>query len=136
MNSKYEIELEEMYVRDGAESTQNGPERLYRVKGFNSLVFDDEGLKKLKKASVNDNYEKVQELERQVEILKKKCKKSFEEGRKSALNDLAEFVSSNKEKSCDGCEPCHKKEKRREVRSSRIPEDFLPIFFGDFFDRF
>ena len=134
MNNKYEIELEEMYVRNGSESVQNSPERLYRVKGFNSLVFDDEGLKRLKKASDADA-ERVQELERQVEVLKKKCKKSFEEGRKSALNDLVEFVSSNKEKSCGNCEPCHKSEKRHEVHASR-PKDFLPIFFGDFFDMF
>jgi len=42
--ARYVIEIEEVYV-----STHVGlkPERLYRVKGFNSLVFDEEGLKKL-----------------------------------------------------------------------------------------
>ena len=131
---KYVIELEEMYVRNGSERVQNSPERLYRVKGFNSLVFDDAGLKKLKKASDSDAVERVRELEKQVEVLKKKCKKSFEDGRKSALNDLAEFVSSNNEKSCGNCEPCHKSEKHFEVPASCIPKDFLPIFFEDFFD--
>lgn len=133
---KYVIELEEMYVRNGSESVQNSPERLYRVKGFNSLVFDDAGLKKLKKASDSDAVERVQELERQVEVLKKKCKKSFEEGRKSALNDLADFVSSNNDKTCGNCEPCHKSEKYHEANAFRIPKDFLPIFFEDFFDMF
>lgn len=41
---RYVIEIEEVYVSAHAGSK---PERLYRVKGFNSLVFDEEGLKKL-----------------------------------------------------------------------------------------
>lgn len=41
---KYVIEIEEIYVSAHADSK---PERLYRIKGFNSLVFDEEGLKKL-----------------------------------------------------------------------------------------
>ena len=41
---QYIIELEEAYIADSVNST---PKYLYRVKGFNSLVFDEEGLAKL-----------------------------------------------------------------------------------------
>lgn len=41
---RYVIEVEEIYV---AAHVDSKPERLYRIKGFNSLVFDEEGLKKL-----------------------------------------------------------------------------------------
>ena len=44
IGSKYVIEIEEVYVTS---STDGNPQRLYRMKGFNSLVFDEEGLKKL-----------------------------------------------------------------------------------------
>lgn len=44
IGSKYVIEIEEVYVTSSADGS---PQRLYRMKGFNSLVFDEEGLNKL-----------------------------------------------------------------------------------------
>ena len=54
---KFEIELEDVYVRD-SKDVKDVPERLYRVKGFNSLVFDEQGLKKLKRSSSEEDYRK------------------------------------------------------------------------------
>ena len=42
MNRKYIVELVDTFTTNG-----NNPTALYRVKGFNSLVFDDEGIRKL-----------------------------------------------------------------------------------------
>ena len=40
------IEVEDIYV-NYSKSSNDAPEHLYRIKGFNSLVFDEEGLSKL-----------------------------------------------------------------------------------------
>ena len=42
---KFIIEVEEVYV--SAHDNDKQPQRLYRIKGFNSLVFDESGLDKL-----------------------------------------------------------------------------------------
>ena len=46
---EYIIELTETYETTAGDNEECGPLRLYRVKGFNSLVFDENGLSKLKK---------------------------------------------------------------------------------------
>lgn len=44
VGKKYVVEIEEIYVAVTPDAT---PQRLYRIRGFNSLVFDDAELKKL-----------------------------------------------------------------------------------------
>lgn len=46
VGDKFEIEIEEVYK---SECPWKGAIDLYRIKGFNSLVFDENGLDKLKK---------------------------------------------------------------------------------------
>ena len=64
MTNKYIIEVEETYVSaDSYEETSKvRPEKLYRIKGFNSLVFDESGWNKLTEyhedEPVEDNYPK------------------------------------------------------------------------------
>lgn len=43
--SKYIVEIEDVYVSSDIDAN---PTHLYRIKGFNSLVFDETGLDKLK----------------------------------------------------------------------------------------
>ena len=47
MAEKFEIELEDCYERFGS-GDEDSPARLYRVKGFRTLVFDENGLEKLR----------------------------------------------------------------------------------------
>ena len=43
---KYIIEIEDIYVNN-SNNSPDAPKHLYRVKGFNSLVFDEDALSKL-----------------------------------------------------------------------------------------
>ena len=73
VNDKFIIEIAEVCTTDRRKSTEEG-HTLYRVKGFNSLVFDDNGLDKLQKCEtelswdecynkgLNDAWELVQRL--------------------------------------------------------------------------
>jgi len=45
VGSKFIVEVEEIYVSSADDDLT--PKRLYRMKGFNSLVFDDEGIEHL-----------------------------------------------------------------------------------------
>lgn len=45
VGSKFILEVEEIYVSSSDDDST--PERLYRMKGFNSLVFDEDGIQKL-----------------------------------------------------------------------------------------
>lgn len=63
VGDKYIIEIGEEYItetEDANDEQCNAPVNLYRIKGFNSLVFDDDALNKLEKnyESANDNKEK------------------------------------------------------------------------------
>lgn len=49
VDDKYIIELAETYELASIGNSEASPSKLYRVKGFNSLVFDENGLSKLKK---------------------------------------------------------------------------------------
>lgn len=57
MGNKYIIEIENDYRRTDPFNVE-GPLRLYRVSGFNSLVFDEEGLKRLEKYDPNEEYDR------------------------------------------------------------------------------
>lgn len=63
VGDKYIIEIGEEYItetEDANDEQCNAPVNLYRIKGFNSLVFDNDALNKLEKyyKSANDNKEK------------------------------------------------------------------------------
>lgn len=49
VGDKFIIEIGEVFAAKGTYMAYGCEENLYRVKGFNSLVFDDEGLSKLEK---------------------------------------------------------------------------------------
>ena len=63
VNDKFIIEIAEVCTTDRRKSTEEG-HTLYRVKGFNSLVFDDNGLNKLKKCEQPTISEDTLEVER------------------------------------------------------------------------
>lgn len=63
VNDKFIIEIAEVCTTDRRKSTEEG-HTLYRVKGFNSLVFDDNGLDKLKKCEQPTISEDTLEMER------------------------------------------------------------------------
>ena len=82
---KYIIDIEEKPLCVFDEDTQTYFPRLWRVKGFNSLVFDEEGLSRLEELNsdyINENFGDLQDTAYQ---------KGFEDGK--AVND----------KGCEGC---------------------------------
>ena len=89
MGKRYVIELEDEYLnKNGA---KNGPELLYRVKGFNTLVFDEKGLERLEKAS-----EKV-ETEATLENVERAIKAAYLAGKKDGKAEaLKELINSDK----------------------------------------
>ena len=50
IGDKYIIEVEEVYISADDSKDCNSPSKLYRIKGFNSLVFDENGLSKIERA--------------------------------------------------------------------------------------
>lgn len=50
IGDKYIIEVEEVYIPADDSKDCNSPSKLYRIKGFNSLVFDENGLSKIERA--------------------------------------------------------------------------------------
>lgn len=48
IGDKFIIEINEKYSTGGCTNETGTPDLLYRIKGFNSLVFDDNGISKLK----------------------------------------------------------------------------------------
>ena len=58
VGNKYIIEIEEAYAPIQRIGTQRDLPLLYRVKGFNSLVFDEEGLNKLEKYDPDKEYDR------------------------------------------------------------------------------
>ena len=83
--NKYIIEIEEKPLCVFDEDTQTYFPRLWRVKGFNSLVFDEEGLSRLEELNsdyINEHFGDLQDTAYQ---------KGFEDGK--AVND----------KGCEGC---------------------------------
>lgn len=84
--SKYIIEIEEKPLCVFDKDTQTYFPRLWRVKGFNSLVFDKEGLSRLEELNsdyINEHYGDPQDdaYERGHEI---GYQKGFEDGKKEA----------------------------------------------------
>ena len=63
VNDKFIIEIAEVCTTDRRKSTEEG-HTLYRVKGFNSLVFDNNGLDKLQKYEQPTISEDTLEMER------------------------------------------------------------------------
>ena len=83
--SKYIIEIEEKPLCVFDKDTQTYFPRLWRVKGFNSLVFDEEGLSRLDELNsdyINEHYGQLQD---------EAYRKGFEDGKWKA------------EDGCDGC---------------------------------
>ena len=83
--SKYTIEIEEKPLCVFDKDTQTYFPRLWRVKGFNSLVFDEEELSRLEELTsnyINEHY---------GQLWDDAYKKGFKDGK--AIN----------ERSCDGC---------------------------------
>ena len=83
--SKYIIEIEEKPLCVFDKDAQTYFPRLWRVKGFNSLVFDEEGLSRLEELNsdyINEHFGDLQDTAYQ---------KGFEDGK--AVND----------KGCEGC---------------------------------
>jgi len=76
MSAKYVIEFEEIYYPAGG--SPDSPERLFRAKGFNTLVLDEEGLSKLKKLSDALNFDTYEQ--------------GFIAGRKSVLDDIYRMI--------------------------------------------
>ena len=50
VGDKFLIEVEEVYESERDE--------LYRIKGFNSLVFDEQGIRKLQRATTSNEYQR------------------------------------------------------------------------------
>ena len=75
MGKKFIIEIDDAYLS----MTGHVPARLYRVKGFNSLVFDENGLNKLtpydESASELRGAEKAWELAKKISIMPDEAKK-------------------------------------------------------------
>ena len=83
--SKYIIDIEEKPLCVFDKDTQTYFPRLWRVKGFNSLVFDEEGLSRLEELNsdyINEHYGSLQDDAYQ---------KGFEDGKAQV------------ERGCDGC---------------------------------
>ena len=88
--SKYIIEIEEKPLCVFDKDTQTYFPRLWRVKGFNSLVFDEEGLSRLEELNsdyINEHFGDMQDTAYQ---------KGFEDGKAQA------------ERGCDGCKYEHR----------------------------
>ena len=88
---KYIIDIEEKPLCVFDEDTQTYFPRLWRVKGFNSLVFDEEGLSRLEELNadyINENYGQLQDdaYERGRRV---GYQKGFEDGKKEAESSEA-----------------------------------------------
>lgn len=149
--AKYIIELEDMYVRNGSVGSQGAPERLYRVKGFNSLVFDETGLKKLQKVSEEatrnpvEDRERIKYLEEQVKRLRELCDINYQAGRESVFNEFIDLFADrlHDDHSCksdcgentccgkrsntnDAVNACRAEKEKREIFRHFYGEDMFP----------
>lgn len=81
---KFVIEIGEAYIYCGFRETEeqkNMPARLYRIKGFKSLVFDENGLKKLKPVGSEETTE-----------ANAGYSKGWSDGYDNGLADMWEFI--------------------------------------------
>lgn len=123
--SKYVIEIEEKPLCVFDKDTQTYFPRLWRVKGFNSLVLDEEGLSRLKELTadyINEHFGQLQDeaYQRGLEDGKKEAESSeaIEQARADAFNKGMLFkeekihdaykrgFEDGKWKSEDGCTGC------------------------------
>ena len=107
--SKYVIEIEEKPLCVFDKDTQTFFPRLWRVKGFNSLVLDEEGLSRLEELNsdyINEHFSDLQDAAYQ---------RGLEDGKEYGLDesDMREAVSYQRgledgkvvnDKVCEGCE--------------------------------
>lgn len=87
--SKYVIEIEEKPLCVFDKDTQTYFPRLWRVKGFNSLVFDEEGLSRLEELNsdyINENFGELQD---------QAYHKGLEEGREQMPCDTCAYRHNN-----------------------------------------
>ena len=89
---KYIIEIEEKPLCVFDKDTQTYFPRLWRVKGFNSLVFDEEGLSRLEELNadyINENYGQLQDdaYQKGFEDGYKKCEKDYADSIEDLLNN-------------------------------------------------
>ena len=130
MGKKYVIEIAEEFTGDKSE-------KLYRVKGFNSLVFDQNGLDKLKPL------EKC--IDACVAEFTTAYNDGFEAGRASALKDIQEFISYSSEcvgptEEChcdhDQCKCAHSDDKKddpkKESQKREVLRDVFSRLYGEF----
>ena len=93
--SKYVIEIEEKPLCVFDKDTQTFFPRLWRVKGFNSLVFDKEGLSRLEELNsdyINEHFSDLQDTAYQ---------KGLEEGKKATWGLVADASSAEYQRGLD-----------------------------------
>ena len=106
--SKYIIDIEEKPLCVFDEDTQTYFPRLWRVKGFNSLVFDEEGLSRLEELNsdyINEHFGDLQDTAYQ---------RGLEEGKKATFGLVADASGAEYQKGFEdgkavndkGCEGC------------------------------
>ena len=78
---KFVLEIEEVYAADDSTNASGRPTKLYRMKGFNSLVFDQNGLKNL------------------IRLLP--CKKMITEEKAAQFDNGVSFAENVYKKLCD-----------------------------------
>ena len=79
VGDKFIIEIDKIY----ANTTNHGCEKVYRIKGFNSLVFDEYGLDKLEKYDCNKEFTSGKSEGMEM------CEKYYQQG----LNDMWEAIT-------------------------------------------
>ena len=137
--SKYIIEIEEKPLCVFDKDTQTYFPRLWRVKGFNSLVFDEEGLSRLEELNsdyINEHYGDLQDeaYQRGLEDAWGCAKKLFSEMSDTEIEKVFPVEWKNGFKGLMQMKPQYAIDKIKDHEAKQKQEDELKYHVGDEFD--